>query len=248
MDALGVAAASGEVVCSAVPLTRPINVTDRPWFDRAVRTQAFTTGDHEIDPLSGKPQLVAALPMPYPGGGTQFVVFAALDLGWVGRFAAADLPSDWAVALSDDRGTILARHPDPWRWVGQRLPEAPVVTAAVAEKGEGTAEVVGTDGVVRLLGFAPVPAPSGRPPRLPERLPAAERGVCRGRSELSSGTSSASGSSWCMAILAVWLGSEWIILRRVKLVADAAGRLAEGDFEARAEVAGATRSARWRAG
>ena len=137
-----------------------MNVTDRPWFDRAVRTQAFATGDHELDPVTGKPQLVAALPVPYPGGGTQLVVFAALDLGWVGRFAAADLPADWAVALSDDRGTILARHPDPWRWVGQRLPEASVVSAAVAEKGEGTAEVAGADGVVRLLGFAPVP---GRP-------------------------------------------------------------------------------------
>ena len=161
MTTLGVAGAGGEVTCSAVPLSRPLNVTDRPWFDRAVRTQAFATGDHELDPATGKPQLVAALPVPYPGGGTQFVVFAALDLGWVGRFAAADLPADWAVALSDDRGTILARHPDPWRWVGQRLPEAAVVSAAVAEKGEGTAEVAGADGVVRLLGFAPVPGPAG---------------------------------------------------------------------------------------
>ena len=127
---LGVAAASGEITCSAVPLARPENVMDRPWFDRAVRTQAFATGDHELDPVTGKPQLVAALPIPYPAGGTQQVVFAALDLGWVSRFAAVDLPVDWAVALSDDRGTILARHPDPWRWVGQRLPEAPVVSAA----------------------------------------------------------------------------------------------------------------------
>src|SRR5215510_4516114 len=73
---LGVTAASGDVTCSAVPLSRPVNVTDRPWFDRAVRTQTFATGDHEIDPLTGKPQLVAAYPVPYPGGGTQQVVFA----------------------------------------------------------------------------------------------------------------------------------------------------------------------------
>jgi hypothetical protein len=234
---LGVAAASGEITCSAMPLARPENVMDRPWFDRAVRTQAFATGDHELDPVTGKPQLVAALPIPYPAGGTQLVVFAALDLGWVSRFAAIDLPADWAVALSDDRGTILARHPDPWRWVGQRLPEAPVVSAAVAEKGEGTAEVVGTDGVARLLGFAPVPAPTGaRRAYLSVSLPrsaafaAADRALVRNLLGL--------GLVAAVAIVAAWLGSEWIILRRVKLVADAAGRLAEGDLEARAEVTG----------
>ncbi len=237
MTTLGVAGAGGEVRCSAVPLSRPLNVTDRPWFDRAVRTQAFATGDHELDLATRKPQLVAALPVPYPGGGTQFVVFAALDLGWVGRFAAVDLPADWAVALSDDSGTILARHPDPWRWVGQRLPEAGVVSAAVAEKGEGTAEVAGADGVVRLLGFAPVPGPAGtRRAYLSVSLPreaafaAADRAFVRNLLGL--------GLVAVVAIAAAWLGSEWIVLRRLKLLADAAGRLAAGDLEARAEVAG----------
>ena len=99
--------------------------------------------------------------MPYPGGGTRSVVFATLDLAWVGRHAAGDLPPGWAVALSDEGGTILARHPDPSRWVGQPLTEAPVISAALAEKGNGTAEVDGADGVVRLLGFAPLPGPAG---------------------------------------------------------------------------------------
>jgi diguanylate cyclase (GGDEF)-like protein len=238
MTTLGVAAASGEIVCSAVPLTRSANVTDQPWFDRAVRTQAFTTGDHEIEPVTGKPQLVAAYPIPYSGGGTRLVVFAALDLGWIGRYAAADLPADWAVALSDDRDTILARHPDPWRWVGQRLPEAPLVTAAVAEKGEGTAEVVGADGLARLLGFAPVPAPSGgRRAYVSVSVPrsaafaAADRVLVWSLLGLALVVST--------AIAAVWLGSEWIVLRRVRLVSDAAGRLSDGDLEARAEVVGA---------
>jgi diguanylate cyclase (GGDEF)-like protein len=237
MTTLGVAAASGEVTCSAVPVSRPVNVTDRPWFDRAVRTQAFATGDHELDPATGKPQLVAALPVPYPAGGTQFVVFAALDLGWVGRVAAAELPVDWTVALSDDRGTILARHPDPWRWVGQRLPEAPVVSAAVAEKGEGTGEVTGADGVVRLLGFVPVPGPTGaRRAYLSVALPrdaafaAADRALRRNLLGL--------GLVAVVAIVAAWIGTEWMVVRRVKALADATGRLAAGDLEARAEVAG----------
>jgi diguanylate cyclase (GGDEF)-like protein len=237
LTTLGAAGASGDVTCSA-PMFQPVNVTDRPWFDRAVRTRAFTTGDHEIDPVTGKPQLVAAYPVPYPGGGTQQVVFAALDLGWVGRFAAtAELPADWAVALSDDRGTVLARHPDPWKWVGQRLPEASLISAAVAEKGEGTAEVAGADGVVRLLGFAPVPGPPGtRRAFLSVALPreAAFAPVERTFRWNLFGL----GLVTAVAIAAVWWGSERLVLRRVKTLADATARLATGDLEARAEVSG----------
>ncbi|HEY7601318.1 MAG TPA: diguanylate cyclase [Methylomirabilota bacterium] len=233
---LGVAAADGAVVCSAVPVSRPENVTDRPWFDRAVRGQAFATGDHEVDPATGRAQLVAALPVPYPGGGTQLVVFAALDLAWVGRHAAPDLPRDWVIALSDDRGTILARYPDPARWVGQRLPEA-IVSAALAERGDGTAEVAGADGVVRLFGFAPLPGlPGGRRAYLSVALPRAaafadtDRAFRRNLAGM--------GLVAVLAILAAWIGTEWIVVRRVRALADATGRLATGDLEARAEVTG----------
>jgi diguanylate cyclase (GGDEF)-like protein len=235
--ALGVAGADGTITCSAGPLARSVNAIDRPWFDRAVRSQAFATGDHEIDAASGRPQLVAALPVPHAGGGTRFVVFAAIDLAWVGRYAAGDLPPGWSVALSDEGGTILARHPDPWRWVGQPLPEAPVISAALAERGNGTAEVEGPDGVVRLLGFAPVPGPAGgRQAYLSVALPRAaafaEADRTLRRHLLGLGLVAA------LTLVAAWVGGEWIVLRRVKALADTTGRLATGDLEARAEVAG----------
>ena len=234
---LGVAGAGGEITCSAVPLSRPMNVTDRPWFDRAVRTQTFATGDHEIDRGSGRAQLVAALPVPYSGGGTRSVVFAALDLAWIGRHAAGDLPAGWTVTLSDQGGTILARHPDPSRWVGQSLPEASVISAALAEKGNGTAEVDGSDGIVRLVGFVPLPGPAGgRRAYLSVGLPRAgalaetDRSLRRNLSGL--------GLMVALALAAAWIGSDWIVLRRVKALADTTGRLATGDLEARSEVSG----------
>jgi diguanylate cyclase (GGDEF)-like protein len=234
---LGAAAVGGQVTCSAVRLAQPGNVADQPWFQRAVRTQDFVTGDHEVDPATGKAQLVAGLPLPDPGGARQLIVFAALDLGWVGSAAARDLPSDWTVALSDDRGTILARYPDPSRWVGRRLPEAPVVSAAVAEKGEGTAEVAGADGVVELVGFAPVSgSPEARRAYLTVALPrqaafaAADQALKRNLLTL--------GLAAAVAIVAAWAGSEWLVFRRLRALADATGRLATGDLEARAEVTG----------
>src|SRR5262249_30050698 len=41
-----------------------------------------------------------------------------------------------------------------------------------------------------------------------------------------------------LAIAAVWAGTEWFVLRRVRALTDATGRLSTGDLEARAEVAG----------
>ena len=234
---LGVAGADGEITCSATPLSRRTNVADRPWFDRAVRTQTFATGDHEFDRASGRAQLVAALPVPYPAGGTKFVVYAALDLAWAGRSATSDLPPGWTIALSDEGGTILARYPDPSRWVGQTLPEAPVMSAGLAEKGNGTAEVEGSDGIVRLLGFTPLPGPAGGgrayvSVALPRAAAFAEvdRTLRRNLSGL--------GLVALLGIVAAWLGTEWTVLRRVKALADTTGRLATGDLEARTEVAG----------
>ncbi len=236
---LGIAAASGDVVCAAAPAREPVNVADRPWFDRAVRTQAFAVGDHEVDPSVARARVVAALPVPYPGGGTQAVVFAVLDLDWLGRFAAAaDLPPGWIVALSDDRGTILARHPDPWRWVGQRLPEASVISAGVAEPGGGTAEVVGTDGVVRLFGFAPLPgAPGARRGYVSVAVPrdvalaGADRVLDRALAGLILVT--------VVALAGAWMLGESLVVRRLRTLVSATERLAAGELDARAEVAGA---------
>jgi diguanylate cyclase (GGDEF)-like protein len=235
---LGVAAADGEVVCSAVPLAQPVNVAERPWFDRAVRTRAFAVGDFEVDASSGQGRLVVALPLPYPGGGTQTVVFAVIDLAWLGRFGAtAELPAGWVLALSDDRGTILARHPEPWRWVGQRLPEASVISAALAARGEGTAEVAGADGVVRLFGFTPVPGRNGSHPAwmsvaVPRDTAFAEANWMLGRNLAGLVVATA------IALAAAWIGSEWLVLRRVTDLTEVTGRLAAGDLEARAEVSG----------
>jgi diguanylate cyclase (GGDEF)-like protein len=112
-----------------------------------------------------------------------------------------------------------------------------VVSAALAERGNGTAEVAGSDGIVRLFGFAPVPGPpGGTRAYLSVALPRAtafaeaDRTLWRNLSGL--------GLVAVLAILAAWVGTEWIVVRRVKALADTTGRLATGDLDARAEVAG----------
>jgi diguanylate cyclase (GGDEF)-like protein len=235
----GVAGADGEVRCSAVARPGGRNVADHPWFDRAVRTRAFAVSDYEVEPGTGRARLVAALPLPYPGGGTQAVLFVDADLSWLTRFAAAaDLPSGWAIALADEGGTILARYPDPWRWIGARLPESSVISAGLAEPGGGTAEITGTDGVVRLLGFAPLGGPpAGRRAYVSVAVPRdaafvhADAILRRSLVVL--------GLVTLVALAGAWAVGEWLVLRRLRALVAATERLASGELEARAEVTGA---------
>lgn len=112
-----------------------------------------------------------------------------------------------------------------------------MVSAAVAEKGEGTAEVAGADGIVRLLGFAPVTGPGGtRRAYLTVALPRQTAFADADRTLLWNVLGL--GLFAVAAIVAAWIGSEWIVVRRVKALADATDRFATGDLEARAEVAG----------
>ena len=55
----------------------------------------------------------------------------------------------------DRQGTVLVHHPDPERWVGTALPDAPDL-AVVRARGTGVAEAAGPDGIPRLLGFVPL--------------------------------------------------------------------------------------------
>jgi diguanylate cyclase (GGDEF)-like protein len=233
---IGVAGPDGSVVCSGVSLGSPVNVTDRPWFDRAVRTRAFAVGEPEVEAGGRRTVLVAAYPLAYPAGGTQAVVFAALDLDGLGQLVgAAGLPVGWSVAVSDESGAVFARYPEPGRWLGQPLPEASVVTAVRARQDEGTVEVAGSDGDRRFHAFAPLRGTTRRAyvsvtvPRV-AAFADADRMLTRNLGGL--------GVVTVLALLAAWFGSDWIVLRRVRRLVTATERLRAGDLASRAAVGG----------
>ena len=44
---LGVIRANGELFCSGVPLTQPLNTSSYAWFQRTVTTKEFTVGEYQ---------------------------------------------------------------------------------------------------------------------------------------------------------------------------------------------------------
>ena len=85
------------------------------------------------------------------------VVVGGIDVAWLGaRLRERNLAQGSALAVADGDGTILAREPDPERYVGQKI-SAPFLPLVHADR-PGTLEIAGSDGTRRILGYQPASA------------------------------------------------------------------------------------------
>ena len=231
---IGLADLQGQVVASAVPLPAPVNVGDRLYFRRALATRAFAIGEYQMGRITKKPGLNVARPVFGPDGRPRAVVFAAIDLGWLSAAPAGDSLSPGAVfAVIDHHGTILARRPDPGRWVGRDLHDSPVIRAVLSHR-EGVIEAKGVDGVPRLWSFRPVEG---------TRDAAAYAMLGMDRKMVFAGADRVMRRSLLMlaltalvALFAAWLGARVFILRPVDAIVSAARRLRAGDMTARTSM------------
>ena len=153
---LGVASPEGNVICSAVPLTNSVTVTDQSWFRQALQTRDFTVGVWQVDRLTGKPSITFASPIVDEASRIQSVVFAGLDLRYLNRrISLVRLPDGAALVVVDRQGTILARSSEADSQ-GRPAPESSPLKSVAAYRGRGTAEIADTDGVRRIYAFSPI--------------------------------------------------------------------------------------------
>ncbi len=228
---LGAARPNGEVFCSVAPFTQPLSVAGSAWFQRVVQRHEFTIGEYQRSLVTGKFTLVLGYPVLDTVDKVQAVVAASLDLGRLNQLAAqAQLPAGATLTAVDRNGTIVARYPDPSRWVGLVLPEAPIVKAMLAQ-GEGTAEVPGVDGIQCLYAFTQVRGAAevgmyvsiGIPTEV--AFAVAHQRLVRDLAAL--------GVVTLLMLVAAWIGSDLLVLRRVNALVSATQLLRAGDLSAR---------------
>jgi PAS domain S-box-containing protein len=229
-----VAAPDGDVVCSALPLSEPVNVADRRYFQRALETRDFAIGEHQIGRITGQATINFGYPLLNEENAVEGVVFAALDLAWLNEITAeTPLPPGTTLTIIDRQGTILARQPEPGQWVGQTLPEAPLVQTMLAQR-EGTQELRGLDNVPRLYAFTPLGGGEGDA-YVSIGIPAAvafanaNRTLARNLGGLALAAT--------MALAAARLAGSAFILTPVNRLLQATRRLSRGDLSARAGLA-----------
>lgn len=232
---LGVATRAGDVTCSAIPLPGPVNVQDRTYFRRAIETAGFAVGDYQIGRITGKGTLSFGYPIVTTEAVIQGIVFAALDLGRLNQ-QAADLqfPANAAFTIIDDTGTVLARQPDPEQWVGQRLPEVPLIQAILLHQEEGTIEAAGVDGIERLYAFAPLRRGQAGTAYVAVGIPTAI--AFAHANQMIVNNLVWLGITAVVVVTATWLFSSRFILSQVGSILRTTRRLAAGDLTARTGV------------
>jgi PAS domain S-box-containing protein len=150
---LGVIRPDGTVSCSALESARSVNVSDRPYFQRALETKTFATGDYQIGRISRKASIGFVLPILNDRGDVAAMLFAGLDLKWLNTLAAeVELPKDASFWVFDNQATVLATFPDSEKWQGKKLPES-LIFRTVQTRGRGVDEFSGLDDVRRVYAF-----------------------------------------------------------------------------------------------
>jgi signal transduction histidine kinase len=229
---------NGDVSCSSLAESEPVNLADRSWFRRALETREFTVGEYMIARLDGTPILPLAYPILDEDEQVQAVVATGLDLTRLSLFGAAmQLPSESTLTLIDRDGTVVARYPDPDKWVGRSMPEAPIVREVLTRRGEGTAEAIGVDGIARLFAFVPLQATSENGQSqaadlyivvgIPTYVAFADVSWIMLRNLAGLGLVAA------LAIVSAWLVGDLFILRPVNVLSGLMMRVAAADFGGR---------------
>jgi len=230
---LGVATLKGDVFCSAVPFEGVADISDRTYFQQAVARRDFATGEYRIGRITGKAVINFGYPVLDDAGQLTAVVYAGLDLSWLSHLLAESrLPEQSTVTAVDVAGQVLARYPEPEKWVGRFFPEAPFVQAALSLQEDGTVEGAGLDGTPRLFAFTPL--------RVGERESIAyvyigiprDSAFARGN-QIDNRSLVGFGAVLVFALVATAIGSRALILRPVTTLVQTMRRLGAGDLAAR---------------
>jgi PAS domain S-box-containing protein len=154
---LGVADSSGDVGCRAYDSAEAReNLARTNHFQRAVTAKTFAIGDYQLQTKAERKSVNFAYPVLTHDGRINAVIFAALDVTWINQLAAENnLPKGVSVSVVDSKGTLLARFPEPEKWVGKHIPDASLFEM-LQLRSQVTKELVGLDGVDRLYALKPL--------------------------------------------------------------------------------------------
>ena len=230
---LGAAKPDGDVFCSAIALTQPVNFADRPYFQQALRTRDLVVGEYLIGRISGKPNITISYPALDNSGVVQAVVIAGLSLDWFNKFVAeSQLPQGSVATLTDRNGMILARYPEPEKWIGKLAADTPVFKAMVTHPGEGVVEAADLDGARRLYGFTKLGG-LGPGKNIYVSVGIPEEIVFSEATRIFYRDLTLVGIVVLLSFAGVWFGAGQLITRPVGELVGATKRLAAGDLSAR---------------
>ena len=230
---LGVIDLSGDLRCSAVSPGAAVNVSDRSYFRKTLTTGKFAVGEHVFGRVVRKHSINASYPIVNADGIMVAMVFASLDLATLDRFITdIDLPADAIMVTADANGVIVARRPQPEKWIGTKAQRD--LFDLMVKVRFGTAEITGADRIARLHAFAAVGDADVSAYTLSIGIPMAAITAPANRQQAIELLSLMIAAA--LALVGTWFVANFTILNRVHALVAATRRIADGHLDSRSEV------------
>jgi two-component sensor histidine kinase len=142
--------ANGNVVCSAMALSKGQNVATMDIFRQARTTGSMTVSREIISNVTGQPVIATMLGLKKPDGSFDGTVAIALDIHWIDyMIRASNLPRGAVVAVFDSSGKVIATNNAS---VGGAIAKA----ALASGTRDDTASATDSRGVTWRYGNAPL--------------------------------------------------------------------------------------------
>ncbi|MFP9135590.1 sensor histidine kinase [Devosia sp. XGJD_8] len=144
MDGQSVCATSGQPEDLRPALSAPLR--------DALADQLFAVGEYTV--VTAGPALLMGTQRTAADGSLQGFVIATIGLDYLGRvLKERPFAQGSAMTIADRNGTIIAREPEPERFVGMKVPEE--YMARVTGTAPGTLQIMSQDGTERIIGYQP---------------------------------------------------------------------------------------------
>lgn len=155
---LGMPLVDGTLLCSALPLTKKINVADRPYFHRATTARDFSVGQFQYDRAAEVASVNFAYPVVNPANNE--VVAAAVAVislkWWSMRLAEHHLIEGTVARVSDPTGKVIARYPPDPSEIGVSVDEFGLKSIVTRNDQEGVIYQKNDAGEPELVVFKPL--------------------------------------------------------------------------------------------
>jgi signal transduction histidine kinase len=227
----GAADRDGNVFCMTLPQRLPVSIADQSYFQESITSRDFAISEYQISTTNSQAMITLAYPVLDMLGEPQGIVFANLDLRWLGSFMnAAPLQAGSTLRVIDNEGIILASYPDGEIEIGQLMPESSIARLILDEKG-GLTQGRDANGMARIYAYTSLPASADSDVYMIISIPTeaafaeSDRILERNLLGLLIGA--------ILALSVTWAGTQFFFLRQVNSLVSVTQRLSAGDLSAR---------------
>jgi len=229
----GMIGLDGNILCNARRVDATVNLSDRSYFQRALRTRAFATGDYQMGRLTKQPSMAFALPIPGNDGEPRAVLYGIVLLSRL-LTPSANLHEQSITLIGPDFSVLVRSPPD--EMVGKSIIGTAMHRALTHHYGATTVESFsGLDSAARINAVVRIGEDGKVASYAVVSMP--ESAVLAPATKaLISGLLALFLAIGAMAVI-MFIGGNTLVLKRVGALLAATRRLAAGDLTTRIPAA-----------